>query len=339
MQLTSPLTEQTVGQWLDRDLFIDLYQNVWDHGKSYFARMHEEDGQVDLTIVFQNIDDFGESSGSQILIDYKVHKDTFFLIVWTLTDPKNPLGFPVPFKISEQDDLAVLKRIFEQERLWIHYLAIENDHLIHVFSEAYEIPDAEKHKILNSIDGHQRLEDRAEREEEEVLVKDADKLLDDQLLSEGIGYSLDFSSMIKKGDEESAKEKLMSALLQAMMMVKRHPRSAVRESSFLLWVEEKRESTSRGEDARLMTIYITPLLNELFKVISDDHQGENPFTTVLLGLPEFLTTVQRKPIDHGALPILEYKGGLMMHLGLEEDFIHRLRSLYQGEGNNPYILE
>lgn len=330
------LTEQTVGQWLDPTMFGDLYQKVWEAGKSYFARTLE-DGQVDLTIVFQNIDDFGESSGSEIMIDYQIHKDSFFLTVWTLTDPKNPLGFPISFKLSEPDDFLVLKRTFEQEQVWIHYLAIEEEQLIHVFSEAYEIPDTEKQKILHLIDEQQYLEVQTDSEEEEFSVKDADKLLDEQLLSEGIGYLLDFSSMIKKGNEESAKEKLMSALLQAIMMVKRHRRSDVRESSFLLWVEEKRESTSHGEDARLITIYISPMLDQLFDVVSDDHQGENPFTTVLLGFPEFLLTVQRKPIDHGALPILEYKEGSLMHLELDEAFLDRLSFLYGREGENPYI--
>ncbi len=332
------LTEQTVGQWLDPVLFNELYQKVWEYGEQYFARMHEN-GQVDLTIVFQNVDDFGESSGSQILIDYKFYKDSFFLIVWTLTDPKNPLGFPIPFKLTEPHDLLVIKRIFEQVQLWIHYLAIEDGHLIHVFSEAYEIPDTEKHKILDLFDEQQGIEIREESEKEEFFVKDTDELLDEQLLSEGIGYSLDFTSMIKKGNEELAKEKLMSALLQAMMMIKRHPRSDVRESSFLLWVEEKRETTSRGEDATLLTIYMTPILDELFEVISNDHQEENPFSSVLLGFPEFLTTVQRKPVDYGALPILEYREGAMMHIELEAQFIRRLRSLYSGEGENPYIQE
>lgn len=335
MENTAQLTEQTVGQWLDPDLFDDLYQKVWDQGKSYFARMLE-DGRVDLTIVFQNIDDFGESSGSQLLIDYKIHKDTLFLIVWTLTDPKNPLGFPIPFKLTEPDDLLLLKRIFEQKQIWIHYLAIENEHLIHVFSEAYEIPDSEKHKISNLFNEQQRADDQVESNEEDILVKDADKLLDNQLLAEGIGYSLDYTAMIKKGNEESAKEKLMSALLQGLMMIKRHPRSDVRESSFLLWVEEKRESTRQGDDARLITIYMTPMLNELFEVVSNHHQDENPFTSVLFGFPEFLITVQRKPLDHGAFPILEYKGGMLMHLELDDAFLHRLSGLYSGDGENPY---
>ncbi|RKD24052.1 hypothetical protein BEP19_06490 [Ammoniphilus oxalaticus] len=336
MQQEKPLTAETVGHFLDEDTFPDLYEQVWNQGNRYFARPGEND-HTDLIIVFQDIEDFSASTESKIVIDFKRHKDKLFLIVWTLTDPENPLGFPIPFEISDPVEMQRLESILSQEKVWIHSLAVEkDDQFIHIFSEAYELPEAERNieKLQENLSSTE--EEQEEAAPEEV---DANQLTDQQLTQMGFGYALDFSSMIAKQGEQEAQEHVMSAVLQAITMIKYHPQANIRTSQLLVWVSQQNERTAEGELAQLLTVYISSEHEELFQLWTSARQEADPFGAVFLSLPQFLTTLREKPLEKGSYPIMEFKAGELRHLQLSDQFRLRLASLWNGQGANPYLAE
>ena len=331
-----PLSEQTVGSILDEHRFSDLYTLIRDEGQLYFSR-EDSPGKIDLIVVFDNIDDFSESSGANILLECKTYKERMILVVWTLTDPQNPLGFPIAFSMDEQGDRDRFYALIGQNQIWIHYLAMEEENLIHIFSEAYTLPQEERQEWFNEVKSfiHPSAGEQ-EDDSEGPLSKSAMKVAEELLIQDGIGYSLDFTSLINKHGELQAQERLLESLLYALSAIKHHPSSRVRASTFLLWVEEKREWTKKGEEARLLTVYMSPPLTELLAVVHDHQVEENPISTALLSMPEFLVTVQARPIETGAYPIIEYNQGEIIHLELEEEFQQKLSRLYNLGGKNPY---
>ncbi|MEW9667460.1 hypothetical protein [Ammoniphilus sp. 3BR4] len=330
------LSEETVGNILEKDSFPDLYDCVWNEGKHYFSRS-DSSGRVDIVIVFQDIEDFSQSSGSQVMLDFQVYKGQFFIVVWTLTDPQNPLGFPVGFKMNDQQEEEQLQQIFQQEQLWIHYLAMEEQLLIHIFSEAYQLPPDEREACLKRIKDLPAPQSREEGDEA-IRTKEAHQLTDEQLLEDGIGYMIDYSSSVGKYGEEQAEERLMSSLLQALTLIKNHPNPAVRTSSFLIWIREKREHTHQGQEARLVTIFMSPPLNHLLDLVNDQQVEENPLSSVILSMPEFLMTVEANPLQEGAYPLIQVEEGAMIHLELDESLQEKLSKLYTGGEENPYTL-
>lgn len=333
-----PLSKQTVGSILDEHIFSDLYFLIREEGQHYFSR-EDSLGKIDVLIVFDNIDDFTESSGSNILLECKTYKDRMVFVVWTLTDPQNPLGFPIVFSMNDRVEREQFRRLVEQKQIWIHYLAVEEESLIHIFSEAYTLPQEEKkewfEQVKNLMDPNQAEQSKDEREE--PLVKSAMRVSEKLLLEDGIGYSLDFTSLVNKYGEQQAEERLLESLLHALTSIKNHPSRGVRESAFLLWVEEKREWAKDGTEARLLTVYMSPPLTELLAVVHDQQVEENPISTGLLSMPEFLVTIQGRPIEEGAYPILEYDQGDVIHLELDEEFQERLSKLHGPDEKNPYL--
>lgn len=334
MQEIKPLTGNSLGQWLSRDEYPDLYEEVWEQGNRYFYRQGEN-GNIDLVLVFQDIEDFSESTESQTTIEIQRHKDRIFLVVWTLHDLTNPLGFPIPFSISNGDELEELKIMMAQSKVWIHYLAMEEDQPIHVYSESVQLPKFELKELELHVEPTVQNEDI---EEEQIYEKEADKLSEEQLLQWGIGYAIDFSSMIHKHGEEASEERLMTAVHEAVWRMRTHPFPKVRDSNFLIWVAEKRNKTKPDGDSRLLTVFISSNHDEMVD-FDGSTEEENPFTTVLLTLPEFLATLQAQPIEHGAYPIMEYDSGKLMHIQLDGEFRQKLAELWDGQGVNPYLQE
>jgi len=330
-----PITSATIGEWLQKGEYMDLYEEIWEQGNRYFSRQGGN-GDVDLVIVFQDIEDFSESTTSQTTIDFQRHKDRLFLVVWTLNDLSNPLGFPIPFSISEPDELHKLEKIKEQSKVWIHYLALEDEQLIHIYSESTPLPEIELNKELKLQEAPSV--SQGENEEEQIYEKEADKLSDEQLLQTGFGYAIDFSSMINKLGEEASEEKLMTAVHEAVLRMRTHPFPKIRDSNFLIWVAEKRNRIKPDMDSRLLTIFISSDQEEIID-FDGATEEENPFTTILLTLPEFLATLQASPIEHGGYPIMEYDAGKLMHIQLDKEFRQRLSKFWSGEGVNPYLQE
>jgi len=331
------LSGATVGNILERNLHADLYKEVSEENNRYFSRRGPS-GDIELIIAFDDIDDFSNSTHSNVMIDFQSYKDRFFLTVWTETDPEKPLGFPIKFQLSEEADVEKLKLIFNQEKIWIHYLATENEELIHVFSEAYALPREawEQSRELFKQALAQKDQPYIESETNPFQIKEADQLSDFDLTQEGTGYLLDFSSLIQKWGEEKAKEKLMESLLQAMQMIQRHPREEVRQSRLLVWVAERAETNHEGKESRLISLFVTPNLQQWFDVVNEMQEYENPLSTVFLAFPEFLMTLEDKPLKHGAFPLTLYEQGNFYYLELDEEVQGRLARLYTDGGRNPY---
>ncbi|MBP1930612.1 hypothetical protein [Ammoniphilus resinae] len=331
------LSASTVGNILARDLYHDLYKDIAEENNRYFSRRNSN-GEVELIIAFDDIDDFSNSTHSNVMIDFQSYKDRFFLTVWTQTDPTKPLGFPIKFQLTEDADVEKLEQIFNQDKIWIHYLATENEELIHVFSEAYDLPEGEweqsKKLFIQALS--QKDQPHTESEIIPFQIKEADHLHDSDLTQEGIGYLLDFSSLIQKWGEEEAKVKLMESLLQAMQMIQRHPREEVRQSRLLIWVAERAETTNEEKESRLISLFVTPNLQQWLDIVSEMQEFENPLSTVLLAFPEFLMTLEDNPLKHGAFPLILYEQGSFYHLELDEDVQDRLEKLYSFGGRNPY---
>src|SRR5699024_11572013 len=105
--------------------------------------------------------------------------------------------------------------------------------------------------------------------------------------------------MVKQFGEERAQESIMASVLPAVTMIKNHPESHVRTSHFLIWVAQNSEKTSKGEDDRLLTVYVSSAHEELYQFWTSSRQEADPFGAVMLTYPEFITTLRDQPLEKG----------------------------------------
>ena len=329
-----PITKETMSELLDQDLYADLYDDVLNEDKRYYVRP-DTNNRLDIVISFHTIDEFGKDFRESCQLDFQSYRDRFLLIAWTSSDPKNPLGFPIQFEMNSQEEYEIIDSFLEQDDVAVHYLSTEDDLLIHVYSEVISLSATDKQLARNVIAGINGGLSPQVVEDDSYLTKKANLLTDDQLLQDALGFCLDYSSLVKKYGETVAEEKTMSALMQALAATKRHPRSKARESSFLVWANENTGMTMKGEQAVLLTVYISPPMKEVFELVHDRDQDENPFTKVFLSFPEYLAVVEGKPVYSGAYPLIEYDQGEIYSLDVDEAFQRRLRALCPLE-DNPY---
>ncbi|HJV45699.1 MAG TPA: hypothetical protein VJ824_08215 [Bacillota bacterium] len=330
MKNAIPLSNETTGQILPKDPFQDLYTEVMDEGRRYFWRMNSHQ-TVELVVVFEDIEDFDRSLEAQVSIDFQTYKDILILVVWTVTDPVNPLGFPI--SLDRLNDQEIIEQILNQSTISIHFLTMLDEELLHIYSQTIELSDEEKAMANRMYQA--TCSEEENNSNEEILSMHSEELTDNQLTPLGTGYLLDYSSLLKKVGEEQAREKILSALLTAVDLVKGHPRAEVRQCSFLVWVAQRSERTSKGEDSILMEIYLTPPLDQLFDVVNDNQQAENPLSTVLLTFTEFLTTLEARPVDRGAFPLLQYHAQVVSFIEPDEELEKRLTSLRETKPD-PY---
>jgi hypothetical protein len=328
------LSSETAADILKKDEYCDIYEEVFNQENFYFWRM-TANGSVELVLVFRDIEDFDRSLEAQVVFDYRLHKDRFFFVVWTLSDPIHPLGFPIGFSTTVENDRLALAQLFQQSEIVVHFLSLLDDELLHIYTQFFDFTQEEKQRANAEYQVKASRSEIIEKKNNSYLIRDGSTLKDQQLSETGLGYLLDFSSLKNKANEESAKEKLMAAILTAVEMFKNHPRTEVRNSSFIVWVGEKREENTNGDAAILLEFYMTPPLNEFVDVVSDDQTRENPLSTVLLAFPEFLTTLEARPVDRGAYPLLQYKSQSIWHLEPNDKLESRLAALSGGRPN-PY---
>ncbi len=322
--LVSP-SARTMGEWLPPDTFADLYRLVRDEGMPQFARVDAE-GNVELYLVFESVDDFSEATRDQVYLEWKTYRDHLLLIVWTLNDPKNPLGFPVPLAVRESRDRYMALRFLDQPETWIHYLAYSDERLLHIYSEAIQFPPGEKQRVEEMIrrvwEGKtDTAEDAADDEvrEEPVHSVPAVTLSDDVLGEDGVAYVLDHARLTERHGAHQAEELVMGAVNQALWVMRRHNRSEVRECSFTIWV---------AEQAPHLFVMITPGLHDLFEVVHESEDEANPFSRFLLRLPEFVETREASPLSLGAYPIMRYERGRLYHLELDDSVTDKLVALH-----------
>ncbi|NGQ95401.1 hypothetical protein G3578_09560 [Brevibacillus sp. SYP-B805] len=328
--LASP-TEATMGDVLNEGEYADLYHLAQAEGLPYFARLNGA-GDVELYLVFESIDAFSEATRDAVSIEFKTYRQKLLAVIWTLSDPQEPLGFPLAFDIGKAEDRFMALRMLEQEHTPIHYLGFHDGNLIHIYSEAVTFSHRERERgeelIRRLFEGEWETEAEPAAEEvkeAEIATVPADVLSDTILREKGTAYHFAFDRMRERYGEEEAQHLLMSTLHQAMLVIRRHARSEVRESRFTIWAGEKEKS---------LLLMVTPDLSSLFEVIHMSADEANPFSRFLLALPDYRETTEEAPLAVGAYPILRYEAGQLFHLELSEATQERLARLYEAEAGN-----
>lgn len=335
--LASPGAE-TMGEVLAADLFADLYRLVKEDGLPYFARLNGK-GDVELYLVFESIDAFSQSTRDAVSLEFKTYQNKLLAVIWTLQDPIDPLGFPLSFDIRRTEDRFMALRLLEQTEISVHYLAFEADMLTHIFSEAITLSAREKaeaegyiRRLYAAENDETAPADEAEIREQPIATIPAASISEKVLLQDGLAYLLDYQAMAGKHGEEGAQNLLMSTVQQAMLVIRRHSRSQVRESSFTVWA---------AEQEGLLTLIVTPGLLDLFEAAHSSEDETNPFSRFLFALPEFLETREESPLRIGAFPILRYQAGKLFHLDLDESTQALLAELFERKlfaADNPYVM-
>ncbi|HZG15632.1 MAG TPA: hypothetical protein VE710_11500 [Candidatus Bathyarchaeia archaeon] len=328
---------ETVGEFLEETRFADLYRLAGDEGLPYFVRLNGE-GVAELYLVFENVEDFSEATSDAVSIEFKTYQQKLLAIIWTLSDPQNPLGFPLSFDISKEEDRFMALTMIEQPGTPIHYLAYMDQRILHIFSETITFSQEEKTRAEGYVRRlfEQDTTDQATAEEEvkegELLSIPASALTDEILLQGGTVYRFRHPQNWGQEEREEAEALLMNTLQQSLLVVRRHARSEVRESSCTIWAGQEQESIS---------LYVTPELDSLFQDIQAADGEANPFARFFRVIPSFEESKPDSPLQRGAYPILRYDAGQLYHIELDEAFQQRLLRLVEQAGlsdlsPNPY---
>ncbi|MED1951868.1 hypothetical protein [Brevibacillus centrosporus] len=330
----SPST-QTMGERLDPDRFSDLYRLAGDEGLPYFARLNSQ-GVVELYLVFESVDAFSEQTRDAVSLEFKTYQNKLLAVIWTLSDPLEPLGFPLSFDILQREERHMAQAILRQEVTPLHYLAYEEGRLTHIFTESISFSTEEIERAEGMIRAlfegtPEVLPEAAEVREEETQTMSGLALPAEVLQEEGIAFVFDYKSMLEAHGEEEAQHLLMRTVQQAVWVMRRHARSEVRDSSFTVWAAEQGE---------LLSLVVTPMLTDLFEVIHTSEDESNPFARFLMTLPAFIRCEDVLPIRLGAFPLLRYERGRLYQLELDESVQARMFELYQeafSGSANPYL--
>ncbi|WP_139490157.1 hypothetical protein [Brevibacillus dissolubilis] len=372
-------TAETMGELLDRAAFLDLYETAIVEGIPYFARINGT-GDVELYLVFESVDAFSEATDESVSVEFKTYQNKLLAVIWTLSDPENPLGFPLTFDVHNERERYMAYRLVEQAETAIYYLAPEQERLLHIFSETVTFSGNEREQVRGMIgflfnrsagqteSAHESAETdqaagnsinhsastpvtdpkaihpasnqadydadavQSEIKEEPIVSVDAMTLSDTILQDSGVAYQFAYDRLIAEHGEEGAQHLLMSTVHQALLVMRRHNRSEVRETACTVWV---------GEREQILSIYITPGLFDLFEVVHTSEDEANPFSRFLLAIPEFIQTQEGAPLAEGAYPIFRFDQGRLSHLELDEAFQARLAERFAKDYpsmSNPYAL-
>ncbi len=329
----SPTTE---GEFLDETVYADLYRLVDEEGLPYFVRLNGQ-GTVELFLVFENIDAFREATTDAVSIEFKTYQNKLLAVIWTLSDPMNPLGFPLSFDIDKEEDRFMALALIGQAETPIHYLAYMDRRVLHIFSESITFSQAEKDWVEGIIrrlyEDEQLDEAPAEEVREGELATIPVSVLSDAILREkGIAYEFRYSEQQNQQEAEEAQALLMNTLQQSLLVVRRHARSEVRESKCTIWA---------GQDRETITLFVTPDLTTLFQDSRVAEGEANPFTRFLGDIPTYQGSRSDHPLMRGAYPILRYESGQLFHLELDESTQERLSRLFDSvewsaQMSNPY---
>ncbi|WP_312116625.1 hypothetical protein [Brevibacillus reuszeri] len=320
--LLSP-DEQTQGEILDKEKFHDVYKLVEEDGLPYFARLNGR-GEVELYLVFETVDAFSEQTRDAVSVEFKTYQNKLLAVIWTLTDPLQPLGFPLSFDIRSADERFVALTILQQPFTALHYLAYEDGQMTHIYSEAIHFSEDERIRangmIRSLYDGTpESMPEEAEVREEDTQTISALSLPASVLEETGMAFVLEYNRMMATHGEEEAQHLLMSTVKQAVWVMRRHSRSEVRDSSFTVWA---------AEQAERLSLIVTPSLSHLFEVVHMSEDEANPFSRFLMTLPEFVQTEDAAPLQLGAFPLLRYENGQLYHLELDEVVQQHLAKLF-----------
>lgn len=326
--LASP-DRSTQGDVLAPERFPDLYRLAGEDGLPYFARLNGQ-GEVELYLVFESVDHFSEQTRDAVSIEFKTYRRKLLAVIWTLSDPLQPLGFPLSFEVDRTDERFMALTILKQPFTRLHYLAYDEGWLTHIYTEEIRFSQSEisrtRGMIRSLYEGKlDAVPQEAEVREEETKTIPAISLPATVLQETGVGYVFDYRSMIGAHGEEEAQHLLMSTVQQAVWVMRRHARSEVREASFTVWAAQQQE---------LLYLTVTPALSDLFEVIHQSDDEANPFSRFLLRLPEFVRCEDVSPLRLGSFPLLRYESGVLYHWnwrsGCRSAFTNCMRKRFLG---------
>ncbi|MFS0557293.1 hypothetical protein [Brevibacillus sp. 179-C9.3 HS] len=316
--LRSP-DESTQGEVLDPVVYHDLYKLAEKEGLPYFVRLSGT-GEVELYLVFESVDAFSEQTKDAVSLEFKTYQNKLLAVIWTLSDPLNPLGFPLTFDIARTEERSMALQLLEQPYAALHYLAYADGELTHIYSEAISFSPAEVARTQEMIRAlyegtPDTLPVEAQVREQETESLPAMSLPSSVFTETGMAFVLQYKRMRDTHGEEGAQHLLMSTVQQAIWVMRRHARSEVRDTSFTVWAAE-------ADD--YVMIVLTPSLSHLFEVVHMSEDEANPFSRFLMTLPEYVQTQDASPLQLGAFPLLRYESGHLYHLELDEDVQKRL---------------
>ncbi|MFD2369259.1 hypothetical protein ACFSO0_04600 [Brevibacillus sp. GCM10020057] len=321
--LASPGAE-TAGERLDPERFRDLYRLAGEEGLPYFARLNGK-GDAELYLVFESVDAFSEQTRDAVSLEFKTYQNKLLVVIWTLSDPLQPLGFPLSFDIRRTEERHLAQRILRKGAVTLHYLAYEARSLTHIYSESItfssqEIERAEAMIYALFTGEAEALPPEAQVREEETETIHALSLSDEVLQEEGVAFVLHYGRMLAQYGEEQAQHLLMSTVQQAVWVMRRHARSEVRGSAFTVWA---------AEEGEYLSLVVTPPFTGLFEVVHTSEDEANPFARFLMILPAFVRCEDVVPLRVGAYPLLRYENGRLYQLELDEQVQARLAKLHQ----------
>lgn len=102
----------TQGEVLDKSAYRDLYELASEAGLPYFARLNGQ-GEVELYLVFESVDAFVEQTRDAVSVEFKTYQGKLLGVIWTLSDPLQPLGFPLTFDIRQAEQRGMALKMLE----------------------------------------------------------------------------------------------------------------------------------------------------------------------------------------------------------------------------------
>ncbi|WP_400164817.1 hypothetical protein ACAF76_006035 [Brevibacillus sp. TJ4] len=331
--LSSP-SRDTLGEVLDRETFFDLYELADAQGLPYFARLNAA-GEVELFLVFESVDAFSEQTRDAVSLEFKTYRQNLLAVIWTLSDPLQPLGFPLAFDIAKEEDRYMALTMLDQPHIRLHYMAYEQGSLTHIYTEPIYLSVGEVNAAREMVRALYEGKDTEAPGDEQVQEEEAKTIpaicLPVEVLQEtGMAYVFDYATLLREHGEEAAHHQLMGTVQQAMLVMRRHSHSEVRDSSFTIWV---------GEQASSLYLVVTPALQYLFEELSQPEDEANPFSRFFAMLAAYREKAEASPLRLGAFPILRYEAGKLYHLEIDahtQELLARLHQQVYPQAGNPY---
>ncbi|GEN33431.1 hypothetical protein [Aneurinibacillus danicus] len=334
--------EETMGDTLNRLVFQDIYRAVSEDGARYFPRLTAA-GDVEICIVYEDIESFSEQVDARVYLDFSSYRQNWIAVLWVVTDPEDPLGYPLSFRTMNEEERYLAVRFLEQEHVWVHYLADIEEGITHLYSEAISFSEEEKEEAGKLLLAAYRY-DPVGQEEEEMPEKTmgGEELAQNRLLERGFAFYFDYRLMENRFGEEGAREQVMGAVYRSLWMMHRHPNAQARDAELLIWVGEKTGKNRAGEDTRLLVVAMTPQLLDVYQIVHMSELEANPLATMLMALTEYQYLEEEYPLEYGYIPIVGYDGGTITHIEWNENSFFWLDeayiAMYPEHTSSPYRL-
>lgn len=330
-----PLGKNSVGHFLSQTRYSDLYQQSVAKGTPCFYRLDRE-RELSFVIMLDQLEDFEDLAASRIYLEWQTYRRQFISVIWTEKDPKDPLGYPVVFNTGRDQDVYALVRFLQQDKTPIHYLAWEQNQLLHIFTEAISFSQKEKENAAEIIirmikerelENREQVQDGTARLSSEVALVPSDQISDTALCDSGRAYLFDYHALFSAvGGEEQVQQRVAESLLRILQMIQHHSDSSIREQALMVWTGEIQSKTEMMTGKQFALI-VTPAA-ALLKT------EDNPFDTLFCAFPEYTGQQTITPLHIGAFPVAVYLEGKLVYIDPDQKLQSRLHSLWQQQNGN-----